>query len=63
MMTIVRINNKRVALDDSLQTASVEAIKENLQIQYPEIQNAMMRVRTENDTRIVEFVPQAGKKG
>jgi hypothetical protein len=63
MMTIVRINNKRVALDDSLQTASVEAIKENLQIQYPEIQNAMMRVRTEGETRIVEFVPQAGKKG
>ncbi|CAG0944196.1 hypothetical protein ANRL1_01633 [Anaerolineae bacterium] len=40
-----------------------EAIRSLLKSSYPEIANATLREREENGLRVVEFLPQPGRKG
>lgn len=42
---------------------SVEQIRGLLKTTYPEIAHATVRERTEGATQVVEFLPQAGRKG
>ena len=42
---------------------SVEQVKQLLKASYPEVAHATVRERVDGDTLIVEFLPQAGRKG
>lgn len=39
------------------------AVRDVLKTSYPEIANATIREREENGLRVVEFLPQPGRKG
>jgi hypothetical protein len=41
----------------------VEQIRQLLKTTYPEVAHATVRERVDGDTLIVEFLPQAGRKG
>ncbi len=40
-----------------------EQVRNLLKMQYPEVANATIRETVNGDTRIVEFLPQPGRKG
>lgn len=42
---------------------SNEQVRDLLKTSYPEIANATLREREENGLRVVEFLPQPGRKG
>lgn len=40
-----------------------EQVRDLLKTSYPEVANATFREREEGDLRVVEFLPQPGRKG
>lgn len=62
---VFKIGANRVVEDASTMQLSNEQARELLKISYPEVANATIRERidTAANLRIVEFLPQPGRKG
>ncbi|MBK9748906.1 MAG: hypothetical protein IPO91_19290 [Chloroflexi bacterium] len=60
---LFKIGATRVVEDPSLSGMSNEQVRDLLKTSYPEIANATLRERDENGLRVVEFLPQPGRKG
>jgi PRTRC genetic system protein C len=60
---VFKIGTTRIVEDPSMSALSNEQVRDLLKTSYPEIANATIREREENGLRIVEFLPQPGRKG
>lgn len=60
---VFKIGATRIVEDASMSALDNEAIRDLLKTSYPEIANATIREREENGLRVVEFLPQPGRKG
>lgn len=60
---IFKIGSTRIAEDVSMALLSNEQVREVLKRTYPEIAHATIREREDNSHRVVEFLPQPGRKG
>jgi hypothetical protein len=60
---VFKIGSTRIVEDATMHGATNEEIRTLLKTSYPEIANATIREREENSVRIVEFLPQPGRKG
>ncbi len=64
---VFKIGTNRIVEDSSTVSLNNEQIRNLLKATYPEVANASIRERTETtsegDLRIVEFMPQPGRKG
>lgn len=60
---VFKIGATRIVETESMSGLTNEQIKELLKISYPEVANATLREREENGLRVVEFLPQPGRKG
>lgn len=60
---VFKIGATRIVEDPSLSGLSNEQVRDLLKTSYPEIANATLRERDENGLRVVEFLPQPGRKG
>jgi len=60
---VFKIGATRVVEDASMSSLSNDQVRDLLKISYPEIANATLRERDENGLRVVEFLPQPGRKG
>ncbi len=61
---VFKIGATRVVEDPSTMSGmSNEQVRDLLKTSYPEIANATLRERDENGLRVVEFLPQPGRKG
>lgn len=61
---VFKIGATRVFEDPSTMSGlSNEQVRDLLKTTYPEIANATLRERDENGLRVVEFLPQPGRKG
>ena len=60
---VFKIGATRVVETESMSGLTNEQVRELLKISYPEVANATLRERDENGLRVVEFLPQPGRKG
>jgi len=60
---VFKIGATRIVEDPSMSGATNEQVRDLLKTSYPEIANATIREREENGLRVVEFLPQPGRKG
>ncbi|GIK76125.1 hypothetical protein FBR02_00085 [Anaerolineae bacterium CFX9] len=62
---VFKIGATRIVEDPSMSDLTNEQVRDLLKTSYPEIANATLRERTEgeNGLRVVEFLPQPGRKG
>lgn len=60
---VFKIGATRIVEDASMSALDNNAIRDLLKTSYPEIVNATVRERDENGLRVVEFLPQPGRKG
>lgn len=60
---VFKIGATRIVEDASMSALDNNAIRDLLKTSYPEIANATIRERDENGWRVVEFLPQPGRKG
>lgn len=60
---VFKIGATRIVETDSMSGLTNEQVRELLKISYPEVANATLREREENGLRVVEFLPQPGRKG
>lgn len=60
---VFKIGATRIVEDSSMSDLTNEQVRDLLKISYPEIANATLREREENGARVVEFLPQPGRKG
>lgn len=60
---VFKIGNNRIAEDAATAKLTNEQVRNLLKGQYPEVANATIRETTSGDTRIVEYLPQPGRKG
>jgi hypothetical protein len=60
---VFKIGSVRIVEDASMQHLSNEQVQAVLQRTYPEVANATLRVTTEGETSLLEWIPKPGKKG
>jgi len=60
---VFKIGATRIVEDPSMAPLDNNAIRDLLKTSYPEIANATIREREDNGLRVVEFLPQPGRKG
>lgn len=60
---VFKIGATRIVEDPSMSALTNEQVRDLLKTSYPEIANATIREREENGLRVVEFLPQPGRKG
>ena len=60
---VFKIGATRIVEDASMSAMDNNAIRDFLKTTYPEIANATIREREEDGLRVVEFLPQPGRKG
>lgn len=60
---IFRIGGATVVENESTVSLSNEQVREMLKSQYPEVAHAKIVERADDNTHVVEFIPQPGKKG
>ena len=60
---IFKIGASRIVADETTAKLSNEQARTFLKGTYPEVVNATLRERIEGDTKILEFLPQPGRKG
>ena len=63
MARIFKIGTTKIVEDESMVGLSLDEIREQLKIAYPEVAEATVRERTEGETTFVEFLPRPGRKG
>ncbi|MBP6298092.1 MAG: hypothetical protein KA401_02000 [Anaerolineae bacterium] len=60
---VFKIGATRIVEDPSMSALTNEQVRDLLKTSYPEVANATFREREEGDLRVVEFLPQPGRKG
>lgn len=62
---IFKIGSTKIAEDESMAGLDLEAIRERLKTNFPEVAKATIREKHDEatDTLFVEFLPQPGRKG
>ena len=60
---VFKIGTNRIVEDAATAKLNNEQIRNLLKRQYPEIANATIRETTSGELRIVEYLPQPGRKG
>jgi hypothetical protein len=60
---VFKIGTTRIVEDASMSSLDNNAIRDLLKTSYPEIANATIRERDEGGLRVVEYLPQPGRKG
>ena len=60
---LFKIGATRISEDVSMSSLSNEQVRDVLKRTYPEIAHATIRERDDNGYRVVEFLPQPGRKG
>ena len=61
---IFKIGATTIEADESLSALDNEQVREVLKRTYPEVAHATIRERTlEDGTRVLDFIPVAGRKG
>jgi hypothetical protein len=60
---IFKTGTVRIVEDESMRGLSSEEVRNILKATYPEVANATIRETTTDGQRIVEFLPQPGRKG
>ncbi len=61
---IFQIGATRIVEDESTTDLTNDQVRDVLKATYPEVAHATLRERTDaNGNRIVEFLPQPGRKG
>lgn len=60
---VFKTGTVRIVEDDSMRGLSNEEVRSILKATYPEVANATIRETTADGQRIVEFLPQPGRKG
>ncbi len=60
---IFKTGTVRIVEDESMQNLTNEEVGNVLKATYPEIANATIRETTSDGQKIVEFLPQPGRKG
>ena len=60
---IFKTGTVRIVEDESMQGLSNEDVRNLLKATYPEVANATLRETTADGQRVVEFLPQPGRKG
>jgi hypothetical protein len=63
MARIFKIGTTKIVEDESMAGLSLDEIREQLKIAYPEVAEATVRERIEGETTFVEFLPRPGRKG
>ena len=63
MARIFKIGTTKIAEDESMAGLSLDEIREQLKLAYPEVAEATVRERTEGETTFIEFLPRPGRKG
>jgi len=58
-----KVGGTRIAEDASTAALTNEQVQALLKTRYPEIANATIRETENADGRLVEYLPQAGRKG
>jgi hypothetical protein len=60
---VFKVGTTRIVEDDSTRNLTNEQMKTFLKASYPEVANATISERSDGTTRMVEFLPQPGRKG
>jgi hypothetical protein len=60
---IFKVGANRIVEDAATAKLTNEQVRNLLKGQYPEVANATIRETVNSDTRIVEYLPQPGRKG
>ena len=60
---VFKIGTNRIAEDAATAKLSNEQVRKLLASQYPEVANATIRETISGDLRVVEYLPQPGRKG
>jgi hypothetical protein len=60
---VFKIGTVRIVEDETTATLSNEQIRAMLRTAYPEVAHATITERTDGTVRLVEFMPQPGRKG
>jgi len=60
---VFKIGTTRIVENDSTLGLSNEQVRQMLKATYPEVANATISERNDGTTRMVEFLPQPGRKG
>lgn len=63
MPRLFKIGATRISEGASMIDRTNEQVRDLLKLSYPEIANATIRERDDNGYRVVEFLPQPGRKG
>jgi hypothetical protein len=63
MQRLFKIGSNRIAEDAATATLSNEQVRDLLKAAYPEVAHATIRETMTGDTKLVEFLPQPGRKG
>ena len=63
MTRIFKIGSTKVVEDDSLAGLSINEVRDRLKTTFPEVAQATVREKTEDDITYVEFLPRPGRKG
>ena len=60
---VFKAGTVRIVEDESMQGLSNEEVRNLLKATYPEVANATIRETTAEGQRVIEFLPQPGRKG
>jgi PRTRC genetic system protein C len=60
---VFKVGTNRIVEDTATAKLTNEQVRKLLAAQYPEVANATIRETTNGETRIVEYLPQPGRKG
>jgi hypothetical protein len=60
---VFKIGSACIVETESMSGLTNEQVRDLLKISYSEVANATLREREENGLRVVEFLPQPGRKG
>lgn len=60
---VFKIGATKIVENDSTRHLTNEQVKAMLKVDFPEIANATITERSDGQTRVIEFLPQPGRKG
>ncbi len=60
---VFKIGSTRIVEDVAMTSLSNEQVRDLLKRSYPEVAHATLREREQDGLRIVDFLPQPGRKG
>ena len=58
-----KIGATRIVETPAMSGLTNEQVRDLLKLTYPEVAHATLREREDNGLRVVDFLPQAGRKG